>query len=307
MKTDKLLSASRIKTLQSCSWSYACNYLWKIPQTNNSGAMRGTIAHLIFELLINKRHKHHYDKIIEKNHINGSLSINKLIIKHLKKDNIYDDDNYNLMNDMVLVGLKFDFFCKGQELLEPEYEFRLESESPEYKIRGFLDRVSFNKDTKTVLIRDFKGSKVKFRGEELESNLQAMVYSMVARKLWPDFQPVVQFLFLRFPKSPIQELRFTDAQLSGLTYALSNLYKIINDFDEKAARKNFAYDNPESKWLCGRGSYTCPYRNPSEYYSLIDSMGKVLKTAFKKDELTPKEGQKIIKMRYNGCSRHHPH
>ena len=34
------LSASRIKTLQSCSWSYYSNYVLKLPQTNNSGAMR---------------------------------------------------------------------------------------------------------------------------------------------------------------------------------------------------------------------------------------------------------------------------
>ena len=59
------LSASRIKTLQSCSWMYYCNYNLKLPQKNNSGAMRGTVAHLIFEILANPRHQHYVTKIVK--------------------------------------------------------------------------------------------------------------------------------------------------------------------------------------------------------------------------------------------------
>ena len=67
------LSASRIKTLQSCSWMYYCNYNLKLPQKNNSGAMRGTVAHLIFEVLANPRHEHYVKQIVK----NGTC------IKHL--------------------------------------------------------------------------------------------------------------------------------------------------------------------------------------------------------------------------------
>ena len=34
------------------SWKYWCNYHLGIPQAKNEGAIRGTICHLIFELLI---------------------------------------------------------------------------------------------------------------------------------------------------------------------------------------------------------------------------------------------------------------
>ena len=62
MSETKTLSASKIKTLQSCSWLYWCKYHLKLPEESNSGASRGTICHLIFECLGNPRHKHHYKK-----------------------------------------------------------------------------------------------------------------------------------------------------------------------------------------------------------------------------------------------------
>ena len=46
---EKILSASRIKTLETCSWSYWCNYHLRVPQKQNEGALRGTVCHLAFE------------------------------------------------------------------------------------------------------------------------------------------------------------------------------------------------------------------------------------------------------------------
>ena len=79
------LSASRVKTLDSCSWLYWCNYHLKMPQSTNSGALRGTICHLILELLLKKRHKKHYDAILEEGHINASAPVDKVVRKFLKK------------------------------------------------------------------------------------------------------------------------------------------------------------------------------------------------------------------------------
>ena len=55
------LSASRLKTLQSCTWLYYCKYILKLPDTTNSGALRGTHIHLILEILQNPRHKKHFN------------------------------------------------------------------------------------------------------------------------------------------------------------------------------------------------------------------------------------------------------
>ena len=46
---NKPLSASRIKTLQTCSWQYWCKYHLKLPDRSNEGSLRGTICHAIFD------------------------------------------------------------------------------------------------------------------------------------------------------------------------------------------------------------------------------------------------------------------
>ena len=46
---NKILSASRIKTLETCSWTYWVNYHLKIPQRSNDGSDRGTICHTVFQ------------------------------------------------------------------------------------------------------------------------------------------------------------------------------------------------------------------------------------------------------------------
>ena len=69
-----------------------------------------------------------------------------------------------------------------------------------------------------------------------------MMYSLVARKVWPKLKPVVQFLFLKFPEDPIQELRYQDEQLDGFELYLNELSKLINNFTEEDAKSNFAAD-----------------------------------------------------------------
>ena len=59
------LSASRIKTAESCSWLYWCKYKLNLPDKSNDGAKRGSICHLIFEVLGIKKRKKYFNKIIK--------------------------------------------------------------------------------------------------------------------------------------------------------------------------------------------------------------------------------------------------
>ena len=102
------LSASRIKTAQSCSWLYWAKYKLKLPDKGNEGASRGTVCHEVFELLGDKKHKKDFDKIIEKQDIFASKKI-----KDLAKDDedFYDEDDddddfENLTeNDVIMVDV----------------------------------------------------------------------------------------------------------------------------------------------------------------------------------------------------------
>ena len=312
MKREKILSASRIKTLETCSWTYYCNYVLRLPQRQNEGSLRGTICHLVFELILKKKHNKHKELISKASDLDGSPSVKRLIIKHLKRDaKLHDlpmdsEANYDLMNKMIVVGLRYDFFGEGGQVTDPEKEFLIESEDPKYKIRGFMDKpIVYEKDN-SVKIVDYKSSKQKFRGEELTANIQAMSYSLAALKLWPKLKPTIEFLFLRFPRSAVQQCVYTKEELEGFEYFLESCYKQINSFTEKDAKTNYAKDG-SSSWMCKAGkTWRCPYLDAFTYYELQDKDSNPLKSERKKENLKPKEGDKIVEKKYDGCPAH-PH
>ena len=295
----KTLSASRIKTLETCSWVYWNNYHTKVPQRSNDGSDRGTICHTIFELLLNKRHLKNYKRIIKKNSIDGDEGVNRLVKKLSSKVKL-DESNYKLLNDMILVGLKNDFFGEGGEIVKPEYDFNIQNDEPKYHIRGFIDKPI--KIKKEMHIIDYKSSKYKFRGDDLEANIQAMMYSLASKKLWPKLKPIVKFLFLRFPKQPIQELIFTDEQIKGFEHYLEHINNYINKFNEESARANFAVDNQKNKWMCQVGGWKCPYKDPYKYYVKVNDKGEVVETSLE-NNFKDIKGFKVETRDYEGCPK----
>jgi hypothetical protein len=298
-KPLKTLSASRIKTLETCSWVYWNNYHTKVPQSQNDGALRGTICHTVFELLLNKRHLKNYKRIIKKNAINGDEGIDRLVKKLSVKVKL-DESNYKLLNDMILVGLKSDFFGEGGEIVKPEYDFDIVNEDPKYHIKGFIDKPI--KIKKEMHIIDYKSSKYKFRGDDLEANIQAMMYSLASKKLWPKLKPIVKFLFLRFPKQPIQELSFDDNEIKGFEHYLEHINKYVDNFDENSAQANFAIDNVKNKWMCQVGGWKCPYKDPYEYYVKLNDKNEVIESSLD-GKFKNIEGFKIEKRSYQGCPK----
>lgn len=303
MSNKKFLSASRIGTLDKCSWTYWCKYHLHLPDSTNAGALRGSVCHLVLELLLKPRHKKHFDSITQKQTIKASPAVDKTVIKFLKANGIHDEENYSLCDSMIYAALSHDFFGgEGAHIDKPEEEFRIENKDPEYNICGFIDKPIQYKKTKTVEIIDYKTSKQKFKGEELESNVQALMYSLAAKKLWPKMKKViVRFLFLRFSRSPIQELEYTNEQLKGFEYYLEHVNKVIDNFDENSAKSNFATNNG-NHWLCGpaKSGWICPFYNPFSYYVLLDDKKSVMKSSHK-NEFVVKEGQIVEKREYKGC------
>jgi len=295
----KILSASRIKTLETCSWVYWNNYHKKVPQTQNEGALRGTICHTVFELLLNERHLKNYKRIIKKNAIDGDKGITKLVKKLSLKVGL-DESQYELLNQMILVGLKEDFFGENGKIVKPEYAFDIQNDKPKYHIRGFMDKPI--KIKKEMHIIDYKSSKYKFRGDELEANIQAMMYSLASKKLWPKLKPIIKFLFLRFPKKPIQQLWFNEEQIKGFEYYLEHINEYINNFDENSSKANFAVDSQKNKWMCGIGSWVCPYKAPYDYYAKIDKSGEIIETSLKND-FKNIDGFNIEVRKYEGCPK----
>ena len=183
------LSASRIKKAQSCSWSYWATYHLKVPDKSNDGASRGWICHLIFELLGDPRHKEIYDELILKDDIFACEPIRRLVGYHARKLNVNDKENLQLINDMTLAGLHFDFFggARGEPdeaISEQEFNITVDESDKLYRLRGFIDKLFFYKDQELAVIRDFKSSKSVFKGKELSDNLQDLLYTLAVKKLF---------------------------------------------------------------------------------------------------------------------------
>jgi hypothetical protein len=320
IKETQPLSASKIKKFEDCSWAYWCSYVLKLPDPSNLGAKRGTICHLIFEMLLNPRHLSNYKRIIKAKSIDGDKACARLVQKHMKKEQITDPADYLMIDQMILVGLKKDFFIEGGELLGAEYSFDIKNEFPKYHIRGLIDKPF--KVGERVVISDFKSSKKKYEGEEIESNLQGMIYSLASRTLWPNLDPEVQFCFLRFPEDPIVKVKFNENTLKGLEHYLAHVQDKIDNFTEEDAHKNFALNQKDvegfrGKLMCGFANkpgelkkdgtpkYVCPYKFPFKYFVLKDKDGKTLKSS-KTNDFKLKEGEKVIELEYNGCPAHRP-
>ncbi|NBP57732.1 hypothetical protein EBU71_14600, partial [bacterium] len=250
-------------------------------------------------LLLNPKHKKHYNKIIKKNSIEGSPAVARLI-RRLKLRVGLDPSNFNILDQMIMVGLRHDFFGEGGKIVQPEYPFEIKNETPKYHIKGFIDKPI--KKKKEMHIIDYKSSKYKFRGDDLEANIQAMMYSLASLKIWPKLKPIVKFLFLRFPKQPIQELSFTEDQIRGFEYYLEHVNNYINKFDEKAAQANFAADNDKNKWMCQIGGWKCPYKDPYKYYAKINNNGEIIETSLE-NNFKNTEGFTIKLKTYDGCPK----
>ena len=247
-KKEKVrLSASKIKTLDSCSWLFFSKYHLKVPDTTNDGASRGTIVHLIFELLLKPRHKKKYFTKLKKSPtaILRIKPLNKLLNKHAKKLNVDDKDNMALIYQMLYVGFNHNFYCKGNKELKEEEHFEIEGDN--FVINGFIDKKAFYKNK--IDIWDYKSSKSKFNREEIESNYQALMYSLATLKK-DGVIPEVKFLFLRFPDSPEQAApKLTEEELEGFELFLTELAELLSDYNEDKAHENLAKNGYKYRWL----------------------------------------------------------
>jgi len=171
---------------------YHAKYVLGIPDKGNDGSSRGTVCHLIFEVLGDPRRKKTYNKIIKTQDVFSVESIKRLIFKYAKRLGVDDDDNIELIKKMTLNGLMYDFFglSKGKPSLavsEQDFEIVVNDGKFKYKIKGFIDKLFLYKKQKFALIRDFKTSRETFKGKDVKDNLQDYMYSLAVKHLFPEY------------------------------------------------------------------------------------------------------------------------
>jgi ATP-dependent helicase/DNAse subunit B len=325
------LSASRIKTFQSCSWMYYCKYILGVPDKSNDGASRGSICHAVFECLGNPRHKRHYDTIVKNKDVFSSEAVKRMVERYAVKLNVDDPENIESIKTMTLNGLMYDFFGKTEAAKvdshsELKFDMTVDEDGKKYRILGFIDKLFLYKQKKIAIIRDFKSSKSVFSGKDVEDNLQDQFYSLAISKLYPEFlKRKVEFIFLKFDldnKGVVRMQNLSDDDLEGFEYMLTEIQKAVDSFSEKDARGNMAKtkDYPSDgsfsgPLLCGRNKFDgqlkkdgavmwgCPFKWAIEYYVLYDKEGKK-KGSFRVEEshlMQYDEGDTIKVEKYAGC------
>lgn len=298
-KPETSLSASRIKTAQSCSWLYWTKYKLNLPDKGNDGSSRGSICHLVFELLGVPKRKKLFKKIVKAKDIFASKSIERLVMKHARKLSVADDENIALIKEMTLNGLNYDFYGEvsgkpTESISEKDFEIVVsEAESGKnYKIKGFIDKLFLYKKSKGALIRDFKSSKQVFKGKEISDNLQDYMYSLAVKHMYPEY-PFRQseFLFLKFELNDklineedsntilvdgdqeylvrgktkdsvtgvVRMSPIDEDDLEGFEYQLTAIQEYLDNFNETDARKNFAARMPFPSDNSFSGPLTCGF------------------------------------------------
>jgi hypothetical protein len=338
--SNVILSASKIKTAESCSWKYWAKYHLNIPEKNNDGARRGSICHNVFEYLSKQKTKKDYNKIVKNQDPMCVKNVREIIVSQASRDGIDDEANISEICLMIMNGLSCDFY--GEELGIPSQAFSelaFDIEKNGYHIRGFIDQLFLYEDKKIALVRDYKSSKKMFDGKEVEDNLQDYMYCLAVRHLFPDYSDVSsEFLFLKFIKNGatqdagqnkagvIRMKRLTDKDLQGFEIQLAEVQSYLENFTEKDAKSNFAYDQDfpsdnsfGGKLSCGfaqeKGQmkkdgtpmWHCPFRHDFKYYKIFDETGNFVSSCIEEDfveSMIPKGGKSSLES-YLGCPRHH--
>ncbi len=319
-KLKNSLSASKIKVYESCSFLYWAKYHLKLPDVQNLGSAKGGTVHSIFELLLAPKHKHIYDLIIKNNNPRSVKVIDRLIKIYIKKNGYPpEEETLEHISQMILVGLKTDFFIKDAKLIGSEYRFDIKDEEVGYYLKGFIDQI-FEKDGE-LIISDWKSSKKKFEGTDSESNIQSACYLLAAKKLWPDKKARARFIFLQFPEDPLINISLSDETLKGVEGYLAFIQKKLDNFTIKDATKNLAADKGfptdgsfSGKLQCGfakekgqlkkDGSpmFFCSSKFGFDYYAIIKD-GALKYTVFTEDKnnVKLKEGEVMELKHYMGC------
>jgi len=326
-KPQTRLSASRIKTAQSCSWLYHCKYKLKLPDRGNDGSSRGTVCHAVLEVLGKKGREDYYQTIIDANDVFAVPSVGRLVMSLAKSLDVADQENLDFINFMTVNGLAYDYF--GGDLGKPtlsfsekKFDISIDDKGKRYRINGFIDKLFLYKNKKAAIIRDFKTSKQVFDGKDATDNMQDLMYSLAVKHLYPEYsQRHSEFLFLKFDLAPnllgedgegvLKMTPLSDEELDGFEYQLTAWQDYLDSFDETSAHDDFAYDHGfykkeegkgfAGRLMCGYSKYPgqlkkdgsimwhCGMKFPFDYYALKTSTGKIKKTVFsdEKDLLLP--------------------
>ena len=333
------LSASRIKTLQSCSWEFYSLYYLKVPNPDNTGSIMGSTVHQVFEYLGKEKRRDYFDTLIKTQKLKSVQSVYRYCLAFLRSKGLNPFDEclsaqkekisfIDLVERMIFAGLNYDFFGESENPdeshTEIDFDLDIEEGDKSYRVRGFVDKLFLIKDKSIAKIRDFKSSKSAYEGDEVYDNIQDLIYKLFVKKSFPEYERrQTEFVFLQHRDNEDFSIKTPVAcneELDGLEYFLTEIQDYVENFDEEDAKANLAKDkgftpNFGGVIKCGKNveypgqlkkdgvskAWHCAQKFPYFFYAIVKD-GVVLDSKIEEKDLRElEEGEVIEKKFYKGC------
>ena len=175
------LSASKIATLNKCSWSFYAKYILKLPDESNDGARRGSVTHEVLEYLAKPENREFAEEVVADGDPRNFPLIVDMVAEEAVKNDLYGDENIEMVYNFIANAFRWDFFVDGYDIVGIERFFKIEE--PDYKALGYID-VDAEKGDES-LVKDYKTSKAKKTKKEIQFDVQAYMYALAAYKRDP--------------------------------------------------------------------------------------------------------------------------
>ena len=248
----KIFSHSRLSSFEQCKLKYKFRYIDKIiPDIEKTiESYLGSVVHSVLEWLYNQ---------VKKNRI---PTIDEFIMKYSEIWKQEYEEEIPIVRKQMTAG---DYFNKGIQFLidyymrhkpfddntiavEKEIIFNLD-DNGDYKIRGFIDRLVYNLDTKEYEVHDYKTSNNLPKQEILDKDRQLALYSIAIKELFGEEKKVILIWHYLSFNQKLNSKR-TDEQLKQLKQETLELIKEIESTTEFFPNKSTLCNWCEYKQIC---------------------------------------------------------
>ena len=191
---DKHISFSRLELVTQCPAKYQHRYVLnsKSRPDPSSPAVLGSIVHKTLELAYRELKSECYYGLL--------LHRKDVFLKHLKS--VIQEGNHHpelfLQAQQMLKDFVEGESFQSETLVAVEQQFVYEPDTlGEVSILGYIDRID-QPTSSTVILIDYKTNRMLYTAEELKQSLQASIYIMAVRELYPEIENIeMRFHMLR--------------------------------------------------------------------------------------------------------------
>lgn len=266
------ISASRLKTLQTCTMTFWYEEIKKLPSNTHFKTLAGSTVHEVFEVFFHPKRINLLRKTLLSTKFAefASPPIRRLI--QIKLNNYGISDRVTVLDIIELLEVAFQgirpHFVDSRRNWSPpdkwfsEKRFQITLPSGAV-ISGFIDLLLVWSDR--IIVCDLKSQGAKFPQASLPHNVQAIMYQTAIFKEY-GIIPAVEFVMLRHApttRTPFKHIQRVEAPsprvLAGLEYYVDSIYKDVNQFGLEDA---LSRPNPD-QGFCER---VCPYLRPFTYW-----------------------------------------